>query len=339
MKIALVILALTMFAFPAYGLSPQAGELDALDFSSDGLGIATPDTKESLNANTNLPDSIKPTAGKVTLVADFSAIENKKTVAVYLINDSQKDIDIENQDSDVYLKLETLSDTGEWVRAQPHAYSWCGNSYGKHTLKSGHFLKINGYQPESGTKARVRYRLFQLEDLELVTLAGNGLVNKTDIENASTDALAVSHGTFDVVASIALGERKIENKLDHIDLRKRAIHTLTAGRFPPAKVNPILDRIAAESPDMKHEIEYGKNSLALRTGTLDFVVSVASGKQKLGSQPNHQNLQLSAIETLTSGRFPIEKVEPIIDQIESDSPVVVEMAKYYLSELKSKLEK
>ena len=48
---------------------------------------------------------------------------------VYLINAGTNDVDLGAQDGDVYLKLEVMDAQGRWVRAQPHAFSWCGNSY------------------------------------------------------------------------------------------------------------------------------------------------------------------------------------------------------------------
>lgn len=127
------------------------------------------------------------------------------------------------------------------------------------TVKKGHFLEINGYQPKSGTKKKIRYRLYNQDGLDLVTLAGKGMVNKTDLENASNDSFAVMTGTFDFVASVATGDRKIENKMDHIqDLQSYAISTLASGRFPADKVTPVLERIEREASELKERAKLAK---------------------------------------------------------------------------------
>jgi hypothetical protein len=181
-------------------------------------------------------------------------------VDVYLINLSDRDITLRSQDLDVYLKLETQNSVGDWVRAQPHAYSWCGNSYMfQPTVRKQHFYRIPGYQPSKGRNAKIRFRLYEQPGMTLISQVGDGIVSDTDISTSASDALAVSSGDLAFVSSVALGERKLTNKTDHIgDLQGYAIGTLASGRFSKDKVIPVLDAIAAKFPDRKEELQHAR---------------------------------------------------------------------------------
>jgi len=207
-----------------------------------------------------LPATITGQAGKVTLVADFVTRTKPGEVDVYLINLSDRDITLRSQDLDVYMKLETQNSAGDWVRAQPHAYSWCGNSYMlQPTVRKQHYYRIPGYLPSKGRKAKIRYRLYEQPGLAITSQVGDGVVADTDISTSASDALAVSSGDFDFVSSVALGERKLVNKTDHItDLQGYAISTLASGRFSKDKVIPVLDAIAAKFPERKQELQHAR---------------------------------------------------------------------------------
>jgi hypothetical protein len=210
-----------------------------------------------------LPAGITGEAGKVSLVADFVTRTKPDVFDVYLINLSDHDIYLEAQDFDVYLKLETQSNAGNWVRAQAHAFSWCGNSYTfKPTVRKQHFYRISGYQPAQGRKAKIRFRLYEQPNLDIVSQVGDGLVSDTDISISASDALAVSSGDFDSVCRVALGETRLVNRTDHIrDLQGYAISVLASGRFPEDNVFPVLDVIATKFPDRKEDLEDARTRL------------------------------------------------------------------------------
>ena len=183
-----------------------------------------------------------------------------------LVNKSDSDLKLYAQDGDIFLKLETMTDTGFWQRAQPHAYSWCGNSYFfSPVVKKGHFMKIEGYQPRRGRKAKIRFRLYGQYGLDLTSQEGDGIVLDSDIAKASSDALAVSSGTFDFVVSVALGEKKLKNTLDHItDLQGYAISQLGSERFPTDKVLPLLEKILLKFPNYKRDINFARRQIYAR---------------------------------------------------------------------------
>ena len=105
------------------------------------LGVLHAQNKFSANAE--LPGHIKSVSGKVVLVADFTHKDTEGKIPVYLINGSEKSIKLMAQDGDVYLKLETRDEDGKWRRAQPHAFSWCGNSYYEETLLPKHSIHFD----------------------------------------------------------------------------------------------------------------------------------------------------------------------------------------------------
>ncbi|MFC5457753.1 hypothetical protein [Prosthecobacter fluviatilis] len=209
-----------------------------------------------------LPGGIPSTEGKVTLFADYARAVKGQDVDVYLINRSDRDIVLGSQDGDVYLKLETRKEDGSWVRVQPHAFSWCGNSYGRMKVKKDCFCKINGHQPKEGKPATIRFRLYMQGRLDLATDAGEGLVSEKEAEQAATDVLAVEKGSFEFVRDIATGARTIVNTMDHNkDMQEIAIMALGSGRFPKEKVEPLLDEIGRRFPGKLADVTYARSRL------------------------------------------------------------------------------
>lgn len=210
-----------------------------------------------------LPSGIPSKEGKVTLFADYARAVKGKGVDVYLINRSDRDIVLGAQDGDVYLKLEARSKDGTWVRVQPHAFSWCGNSYDfRPEVKKECFYKIRGHQPKEGKPATIRFRLYMQEGLDLATDAGEGMVSEKEAEKAATDVLAVETGSFEFVRDIATGARKIVNTTDHIkDMQGVAIRTLGTGDFPKEKVEPLLDEIGRRFPGKLGDVTYARSRL------------------------------------------------------------------------------
>ncbi len=209
-----------------------------------------------------LPESIDAPDGKVTLTASFERLETG-SVPVYLINRTDEDVVLDAQDGDVYLKLEMRNDDGTWVRAQPHVFSWCGNSYMvRPKLKRDHFYKIEGYQPADGNKAIVRYRLFMQKGLDLVTLPGNGIVHQSDVHRASTDEMTIRTATLNFVRSVALRTPIIETEGGSIkDPQICAILELASGRFTAEHVSPILDQVEREFPRCRNQVLYARSRL------------------------------------------------------------------------------
>ena len=202
-----------------------------------------------------LPAGITGEAGKVTMVADFNHSNHPGAISVYLINRSAKDLTLFAEGGDPYLKLEMLTKSGKWIRAQPHAFSRCGDSYRwRPEVKSGHFFKMNGYQPIAGETATIRYRIYNQPDLDVATQAGIGRVLDRDIQNASSDELAVYSGSFDFVAKVATGERTLINPMDpDIDLQSQAVRALR--RFPVSQASPILDQVYRKYPRLSRDVK------------------------------------------------------------------------------------
>lgn len=230
------------------------------------LGVLHAQNKFSANAE--LPGHIKSVSGKVVLVADFTHKDTEGKIPVYLINGSEKSIKLMAQDGDVYLKLETRDDGGKWRRAQPHAFSWCGNSYmNSPELTAGHFMKITGYQPakgKPGKQRKIRYALYQ-RDLYLTTKPGMGVVLEKDIDLASRDAMAVDWGSFEFVSQVALGEIVLKNEMDHIkDLQASAIYKLGELSFDKAKSLEVLKKVREKFPKHREIVNQAIQSMQQR---------------------------------------------------------------------------
>ena len=214
--------------------------------------------------NETLPKEIRPEPGKVTLFADYSARGTNGSIPVYLINAGTKEISLSAQDGDVYLKLEVADLGDHWVRAQPHAFSWCGNSYfDSPRVRSGHFIKIDGYQPTNGETQRIRFALHQ--EMALTSNTGRGLASPRDADLASRDAMAVQEGTFEFVSRVALGETRLTNEMDHMkDLQEVAIRTLPSPRFNPVESRRVLAEVLKRFPQRKDDVESAMRNLKRR---------------------------------------------------------------------------
>jgi|GEM_PF-2316522 len=210
-----------------------------------------------------LPGGVPSEVGKITLFADYARAVKGKEVDVYLINRSDRDIVLDAQDFDVYLKLEARKEDGTWVRVQPHAFSWCGNSYDfRPVVKKECFYKIAGHQPKEGKAATIRFRLYNQKGLDLATEAGEGLVSAKEAEKAATDVLAVRTGSFEFVRDLATGARTIVNTQDHIkDMQGVAIRTLGTGDFDRTKVEPLLDEIGRRFPGKLSDVTFARSRL------------------------------------------------------------------------------
>jgi hypothetical protein len=210
-----------------------------------------------------LPGGIPSPEGKATLFADYARAKKGQNIDVYLINRSDHDISLGAQDGDVYLKLEAKNEDGTWTRVQPHAFSWCGNSYDITPLvRKGCYYQIKGHQPKEGKPAKIRFRLYMQHGLDLATDAGDGIFSAEESALAATDALAVSTGSFELVRDLATGAKTMVNTLDHIrDMQGRAIRTLGSGRFAKEKVLPLLDEIEKKFPANASDVSFARSLL------------------------------------------------------------------------------
>jgi len=137
--------------------------------------------------NVELPEHIVAPEGKLTLVADFNAA-SEKGVPLYVVNRTGKPVEFRAQDSDIYLMLEYQHEDGTWERAKAHRVAWCGNSYHSLTLHPGRHLVVQGYMPQQGEKARVRFVCFY--DESLISNESDGWILFADVAEARIDGLA-----------------------------------------------------------------------------------------------------------------------------------------------------
>jgi hypothetical protein len=221
----------------------------------------------------NLPEGIPSVEGKVTLHADFARAKTGEPIDVYLINRSERDLVLNAQDGDVYLKLQAQGEDGWWKRVQPHSFSPCMVSYalGKEVPK-GCFLRIKGHQPKEGMAAKIRFLLYMQEELikkglRLVTQEGDGIVSADEAEKAAYDALALRTGSFEMVRELATGKKTVKATAEYNQsMQWRAVRMLTSERFEPEQVLPVLDEIEKEFPGMKDEVLNVRLTLKGRLG-------------------------------------------------------------------------
>lgn len=211
---------------------------------------------------TSLPEHIFADADYLTLFADFKRCRNG-LIPIYVINRSGKSIILSAQEGwssyingihtfgsgNIYVKLEYEEAPGKWTRAEPHAFSWCGNSYSKMILDNDSYLLVCDYLPGEGIKAKVRYSFYH-QDVRASSNCAQAFVNKRDVERAANDALAVYSGNFEFVRKVVLGEITLKNEMDHInDLRAVAICQLARGEFDQAEAEKVLEIIVNDTDE------------------------------------------------------------------------------------------
>ena len=136
--------------------------------------------------NVELPAHIEAEDGKLTFYADFDH-SDEHGIPIYLINRTKETKALSAQDRDIYVRLEFQSEEGQWVRAQTHRDSWCGNSYNSVNLPPGQHFRFTGYRPKDGKKVKVRYvSRFH----ELVSEVGEGFILNADVEASAFDDMA-----------------------------------------------------------------------------------------------------------------------------------------------------
>jgi hypothetical protein len=184
-------------------------------------------TKEPVQA---LPKHIPSEHGQVSVYADYEHADSDG-VPLYVVNRSPQPLRLANQDGNIYLKLQFCNEKGGWQRAEPHAMSDCGNSDGLTVVEPGTFLRTRGHKADRGRMMPVRYRFYN-QSVEMASNVGELRVDEREVELAGRDAMAPYEWPLDLIERVALGKDIVVNEVDHIDLRKEAIHALAQNRFP-----------------------------------------------------------------------------------------------------------
>ena len=206
------------------------------------------------SSNLFLPSHVEAPDGQVSLYADYGGVQSDGRVPVYLVNKTSEALVLDAQDGDIYLKLQYQDADGNWVRAQPHGYSWCGVSYREWELPPGRYLLFRGYQPINGAAQTVRYRAYS-QSMEIVSNSGMGVVAEADIRLASNDVLSIEESSFERLTEIALSPVPVENRMDHMrDLRASAIRALGSDRFDAEEGRTVLLRVLDSGSDMTDEV-------------------------------------------------------------------------------------
>jgi hypothetical protein len=151
---------------------------------------------------------------------------------------------------------------GGWVRAQPHVSSYCGNSYFDRRIRAGHFITIEGYQPDKGEKQKIRFSLY-FQKIALSSNAGEGTASARDIDLAWRDGGAVTGGSFEFVRKVALGEVQ-KDYLE--DLQPVAIRVLgSSKKFDPMASRQVLLEVLKRFPKRKEDVGQAMRVLNART--------------------------------------------------------------------------
>jgi hypothetical protein len=203
---------------------------------------------ERVKPVSDLPKHIKAPASGAALIADFEHEEEGPT-PIFLVNRSGKEITVTSLDNHVYCELEYHDPSGAWVRAQPFMMTWCVS--GEIIVHANHFIELYGIRPRDGEPAITRFRL-PANSLEVTSNTRPGFVRRKDVELAQVDRLGIGTASFEVVSSVALGERDLrEITHEQNDPRLYAMFELASGRFDLAKSERVLRKVA-DSKDTKY---------------------------------------------------------------------------------------
>jgi hypothetical protein len=195
-------------------------------------------TKEPVQA---LPKHIPSEHGQVSVYADYEHADSDG-VPLYVVNRSPQPLRLANQDGNIYLKLQFCNEKGGWQRAEPHAMSDCGNSYGLTVIEPGMFLRTRGHQAVRGKNMPARYRFYN-QSVEMASNVGEVRIDEREVELAGRDAMAPYEWPLDLIKRVVLGTEVVVNEVDNIDLREQAIRTLAKDGFPEEKRVSILKEL------------------------------------------------------------------------------------------------
>ncbi len=232
--------------------------------------------------NVELPSHVVAQENALTFFADFDHAD-ENGVPLYLVNRTDRVLNLDSQDHDPYVKLEYRDDTGRWIRAQVHLSSWCGNSYYHVALPSGQHYRFFGYKAKDGAPVTVRYR--SVANSELVSNSGAGFINALDLAAAAVDDLAAASvpKTLRSVLDISLFGSSM-------DQNTPAQHVAALNLLSHYHDNAYYRRQAKRYQEKLHgkaaEVEMIGSLLARpwpvepdRMGLLNHIEAVISGKQ------------------------------------------------------------
>jgi hypothetical protein len=198
-----------------------------------------------------LPAQVVAPAGKLTLFADFEK-KSDNGVPLYLVNRTGKSVEVWTYLGQPLIAMEYESAPGKWKPAKAIDYALCGNSLVSLKLPKESFIVVPGYQPATGFKASVRYRIDK--QATPVTGAGPGLVSHDDVSYL----LVSETQDFAMLSKIATGE--FIPPTETADWRPLAIRRLA--EFGKEKAEPVLKSII-DGPD--------KSSATTATQALEFL--------------------------------------------------------------------
>ncbi len=219
---------------------PIVQELERIEWMQTAHRIDYPSESEPV---ANLPDRVAAPAGQATLFADFTDIWDGQVV-LYLVNKTGDSLVVPTEDDDFFVKLEALSSSGDWKRAERHVYSFCGNVRQGRFVGPGEFVTLLGYQPLEGEPCQVRFKAY--DQLGLVSNSGPGRAAARDIRRARYDEMALRSATPELLEEIFFKStgsppEEIEEARDNALDRMRS--------WPDASYLPVLERLLSQAEE------------------------------------------------------------------------------------------
>ncbi len=190
-----------------------------------------------------LPAHVEPVAGKLSLYADFHDVHDEQ-LTLYLINATERAIELPLQDDDAFVKLEIQDPTGDkkWRRAQSHVYSGCGLSYRSRKLEAGHFQILQGWYPASGEETQLRYSIYG--KLTVSSNSGVGRYQPVEQHRARYDRMAMQRADATKVSAVLFEGAGAALKGRPGELRRWALDRLA--KLPREQADRIIDRLLAQ---------------------------------------------------------------------------------------------
>ncbi|MBI4716202.1 MAG: HEAT repeat domain-containing protein [Planctomycetes bacterium] len=281
-----------------------------------------------------LPAHVPAPNGQLSLFADYGEVHGDYCV-LYLINRTSQRLAFAAQDCNPYVKLDVLTATGHWERAQAHYNAGCGNSYSVFpSLRPGEFFRFLGYYPADGEPCDVRFRVYhdrayvladdtREEDviflvekgptgpLDVTSNVGKGRARFKDIEAARHDALAIPFGSFETVRALATGEAADGTRKRRSDFAVQAL-----GRFPTEESLELLRGLLTDSdPTIAMAAMWGLAKMGLKLDSAEKLYQELLRGDDL-------RLRLNAMRALTERPVTPEVISFAKDQLAHDDLMV-----------------
>ncbi len=146
---------------------------------------AKPSNGEAHSANIAQPNNGKFEKGLFGLYLSEKELQKVYGTYIghtlYLINTTDKTIDLDAQDSRLDIKTEVKSRAGFWTEITYLPSSWCGNSYHTITLGSDEYWEFAQPIFKGSFKTTLRYKL-ELEDSTIVSNEIVALINPGQLD-------------------------------------------------------------------------------------------------------------------------------------------------------------